>query len=42
MFGRELRLPVDVVTGRPPDEELPVETTEYAIVMRKHLKEVHH
>lgn len=28
------------MTGRPPNEELPVETTEYAIAMRKHL-EVH-
>lgn len=42
MLGRELRLPVDVVTGRLPDGELLTETNEYAISMRRKLEEVHH
>lgn len=41
LLERELRLPVDVVTGHPPDEELPVEIIDYAIVMRKCLEEIH-
>lgn len=42
MLGRELKLPVDVVTRRPPDEELLAETTKYAISVRRRFEEVHH
>lgn len=42
MLGREIRLPVDLVTGRPPDEELPTVTTDYAVTLQKRLEEVHH
>ncbi|XP_045123568.1 protein NYNRIN-like [Portunus trituberculatus] len=42
MMGRELRLPVDLTTGRPPDEELPTVATDYAIAMQERLVEAHH
>ncbi|XP_076055306.1 uncharacterized protein LOC143033707 [Oratosquilla oratoria] len=35
MFGRELHLAVDLATGRPPDEELPTCTTEYAVKIQQ-------
>ncbi|KAK4309250.1 hypothetical protein Pmani_007956 [Petrolisthes manimaculis] len=37
MLGRELRLPVDLATGRPPDEELPTVTTGYATALQERL-----
>ena len=33
MLGRELRLPVDLATGRPPDVRLPTVTTGYAAAL---------
>lgn len=42
MMGRELRLPVDLTTGRPPDEELPTVATDYAIALQERLVEAHH
>ena len=42
MLGREIRLPVDLGTGRPPDKELPTDTTEYAVDLQERLTEVHH
>ena len=42
MLGREIRLPVDLATGRPPDEELPTVTSEYAVDLQERLTEVHH
>lgn len=39
MLGRELRLPVDLAIGRPPDEELPTVTTGYATALQKKLDE---
>ncbi len=41
MFGRELRLPVDLATGRPPDVSLPTVTSGYAAALQEHLVEVH-
>ncbi|KAK8381385.1 hypothetical protein O3P69_018454 [Scylla paramamosain] len=41
MFGRELRLPVDLATGRPPDVSLPTVTFGYAAALQEHLVEVH-
>ena len=35
MLGREIRLPVDLGTGRPPDKELPTDTTEYAVDLQE-------
>ncbi|KAK3882386.1 hypothetical protein Pcinc_003791 [Petrolisthes cinctipes] len=37
MLGRELHLPVDLATGRPPDEELPTVTTGYATALQERL-----
>ena len=42
MCGRELRLPVDLVTGRPPDEDMPTTVTPYATALQDRLREVHH
>ncbi|KAG7166411.1 hypothetical protein Hamer_G005507 [Homarus americanus] len=42
MLGHELRLPVDLLTGRPLDQELPEETTIYVKALQKRLTEVHH
>ena len=42
MCGRELRLPVDLVTGRPPDESMPTTVTPYATALQDRLREVHH
>ena len=41
MLGRELRLLVDLATGQPPDQNLPTDTTTYALVLRERLSEVH-
>ncbi|XP_063599566.1 uncharacterized protein LOC134775886 [Penaeus indicus] len=41
MFGRELRLPVDLTTGRPPDVNLPTVTSSYAVALQENLVEVH-
>ncbi|XP_063592253.1 uncharacterized protein LOC134769456 [Penaeus indicus] len=42
MLGRELHLPLDLVTGKPPNEELPVATSDYAIELQQRLEEVNH
>lgn len=42
MFGRELRLPVDLATGRPPDVGLPTVTSGFAAALQENLVEVHH
>ncbi|KAG7157489.1 hypothetical protein Hamer_G005932 [Homarus americanus] len=42
MLGHELRLPVDLLTGRPPDEEIPEETTSYVKSLRERLTEAHY
>ena len=42
MMGRELRLPVDLTTGRPPDEGMPTVVTEFAVALQRRLVEVHH
>ena len=41
MFGRELRLPVDLATGRPPGAELPNTYTDYAQTLQQRLEEAH-
>lgn len=41
MFGRELRLPVDLATGRPPDVSLPTVTSDYAVALQESMVEVH-
>ena len=41
MLRRELRLPVDLVTGRPPDQSLPTVTTTYAMALQERLSEIH-
>ena len=38
MLGRELRLPLDLVTGRPPGEELPSSELEYVAAMRQRME----
>ncbi|KAK8400958.1 hypothetical protein O3P69_002622 [Scylla paramamosain] len=38
---RELRLPVDLATGQPPDMSLPTVTSGYAAALQEHLEEVH-
>ena len=40
MLGRDLRLPVDLLTGRPNDEPLS-EVTDYAIDLQEKLERVH-
>ncbi|XP_042237389.1 uncharacterized protein LOC121876383 [Homarus americanus] len=42
MLGHELRLPVDLLTGRPPDEERTEETTSYVKSLQERLTKVHH
>jgi hypothetical protein len=39
MFGRELRLPCDLLFGVPPSKELP--TTDYATDLFDHLHDIH-
>jgi hypothetical protein len=39
MFGRELRLPCDLLFGVPPDKELP--TTDYATDLVDYLHDIH-
>ncbi len=40
-LGPEIRLPVDLITGRPPDEELPTVSTDYAVALQEHLALAH-
>jgi hypothetical protein len=35
MFGRETRIPVDLMTPEPPQAEVPLTTSEYAEKLRK-------
>jgi len=41
MMGRELRLPVDLVTGRPPQDALALESTEYTRALRERMEDAH-
>ena len=41
MLGRELRLPVDLATGRPPQEEATPLATSYAQALQESMKSVH-
>ena len=38
MFGRETIIPVDLMTPEPPQEEVPLTTSEYAEKLKKRLK----
>ena len=38
MFGREMRLPVDLTTGRPPSESLPTVETDYARALQRRME----
>ncbi|ROT65408.1 hypothetical protein C7M84_016621 [Penaeus vannamei] len=42
MFGREIRLPVDLATGKPPGEGLPVPHTEYVRTLQRRMEETRH
>ena len=42
MCGREMWLPIEVVTEWPPDDELPINVTPYAADLQDRLREVHH
>ncbi len=39
MLGREIRLSVDLIIGHPPDEELPIVSTDYAVALQERLAE---
>lgn len=39
-FGREIRLPVDLITGRPPDA--PKSSVDYVSEIQQRLDEIHH
>lgn len=39
MFGREMRLPVDLALGRPPDAGLPTVQSEYAVALQRRLED---
>ncbi|XP_045122665.1 uncharacterized protein LOC123511108 [Portunus trituberculatus] len=41
MFSRELRLPVDLATGRPPDVHLPTVDSDFAAALQERLAEAH-
>ena len=41
LFGREMRLPIDLAFGRPPDELPPPHTTTYVQNLQEELEEVH-
>ncbi|KAG7157191.1 hypothetical protein Hamer_G010034 [Homarus americanus] len=41
-LGHELGLPVDLLTGKAPDEELPEKVTSYAKSLQERLMEVYH
>ena len=41
MFGRELRLPVNLATGQPSDERVPLLTNSFAVALQERLSEVH-
>ena len=42
MMGRELRLPVDLVITRPPDADLPSNSTEFVKRLKGHIDDVQH
>ena len=42
MTGRELRLPVDLITDSPPGEETAAATTQYVKDLKGRLYEIHH
>ena len=39
MLGREIRLPIDLAIGRPPDEKLPTVQSEYAAALQQRLED---
>lgn len=41
MFGREIRKPVDLVAGLPPDSDPAPSVPEYVLQMREHLRSCH-
>lgn len=41
MFGREVRLPVDLMFGAPPESTASLDCTEYACNLRKQVETVH-
>ncbi|XP_047488455.1 uncharacterized protein LOC125038875 [Penaeus chinensis] len=41
MFGKEIRLPMDVATRRPLKEELPTISTEYAVALQWRMEALH-
>jgi len=41
MFGREARLPIDVMFGPPPGEEL-TSSSQYAFLLRQRLESAYH
>ena len=42
MLGRELRLPLDLATGRPPGEELPASEPEYVAALHQRMEAARH
>ena len=38
MFGREMRLPLDLATGRPPGEELPQMAPEFVVALQQRME----
>ena len=42
MLGHELRLPLDLLTGRPPDEELPKDSHQFVKELQHKMEEIHH
>ena len=38
MFGREMRLPLNLATGRPPREELPRTAPEFVVVLQQRME----
>lgn len=42
MFWRELQLPVDLQTRKPPGKDLSTDTLRFSREMAERLKEVHH
>ena len=42
VFGRELRLPVDLATGRPPDKSVLLVRTSFMVALQARLSVIHH
>ena len=41
MLGHELRMPVDLVIGRPPNTDPPVDSVSYVGRLKQHMEDVH-